>query len=119
MMNLQQQLGWCGLVAILTGLGVGAAAAGTEAGKETFLAQKCNQCHSVSSAGIEATTKSEKMFGGDLTGVGERRMAEWIAKFVRREETIDGKQHKKEWKGTDVDLQQIVDWLATQKAPAS
>jgi hypothetical protein len=30
-------------------------------GKEIFLAQKCDLCHTVSSAGIEAKTKSDKM----------------------------------------------------------
>ena len=35
-------------------------------GKAIFLAQKCNTCHSVSTEGIAATTKSEKMKGPDL-----------------------------------------------------
>ena len=50
----------------LRGSAVGAA---DEApGKAAFVANKCNLCHAVSSAAVEATTKSEKMKGPDLKG---------------------------------------------------
>jgi mono/diheme cytochrome c family protein len=83
-------------------------------GKETFLAQKCNTCHSVSSAGIEATTKSEKMKGPDLVGVVQAHDPAWISDFVHRRIEKDGKKHSKEYKGTDEELAAIVDWLKTQ-----
>ena len=41
----------------------------TAAGEELFVAtHKCNMCHSVEAAGIEAKTKSKAMLGGDLSG---------------------------------------------------
>lgn len=96
------------------------AAAGDEsavpAGQKLFVEQyKCNMCHSVSSAGIEAKTKSEKMRGPDLAGVVPEKGVEWTTKFIKREVKLDDNQHKKEWKGSDDDLKTLVDWLATQK----
>ncbi len=89
--------------------------AGADEGKDLFIAQKCNMCHAVSSAGIEAKVKSEKMMGPDLTGVGDRLDAETIAKFLKKETQIDGKDHKKEFAGTDDELKAIIAWLETQK----
>ena len=40
-------------------------------GKGVFEAQKCNLCHAVSSAGIEAKTKSEKLKGPDLVNLAK------------------------------------------------
>lgn len=85
-------------------------------GKAIFEAQKCNLCHSVSSAGIEATTKSDKLKGPDLTGVGDRHDAEWIAKYLKKEVDKDGKSHTKPFKGSDEELKALVDWLLEQKA---
>ena len=84
-------------------------------GKAVFEAQKCNLCHSVSSAGIEATTKSEKLKGPDLTGVGDRHDAEWIAKYLKKEVDMDGKKHTKPFSGSDEELKALVDWLLEQK----
>ncbi len=85
-----------------------------DAGKDVFLAQKCNMCHAVSSAGIEATVKSEKMLGPDLTGVLDRHDAEWIAKYVRQESDVDGEKHKKKYSGSEEDLKAIMWWLGDQ-----
>jgi cytochrome c2 len=99
------------------------AAGGDEAmpqGQKLFVDQyKCNMCHSVSSAGIEAKAKSEKMRGPDLTGVVAEKGAEWATKFIKREVKLDDNEHKKQWKGSDDDLKTIVDWLATQEKAAS
>ncbi len=94
---------------------VAAPAAGADEGKDVFVAQKCNMCHAVCSAGIEAKVKSEKMMGPDLTGVTSRVDTETIAKFVKKEAQIDDKDHKKEFAGTDEELQAIIVWLETQK----
>ena len=88
-------------------------------GQKLFVEQyKCNMCHSVSSAGIEAKAKSEKMRGPDLTGVVADKGAEWTTQFIKREVKLDDKEHKKEWKGSDDDLKALVDWLATQNKKA-
>jgi cytochrome c2 len=83
-------------------------------GKETFLAQKCDMCHAVSSAGIEATTKSEKMKGPDLKGVVAKLDPVWVADFIQKKVDKAGKKHVKEFKGTAEELTAVVEWLKTQ-----
>lgn len=80
-------------------------------GQAAFVANKCNLCHSVEVAGIEAKTKSEKLRGPDQSQVGERYELEWLVQFINREVTLEDKQHKKEYKGTAEDLAKIADWL--------
>ena len=84
-------------------------------GKELFLAQKCNTCHAVSSAAIEATTKSEKMKGPDLTQVVADKGVEWTTKFLHKEVDINGKKHGKELKLSPEETKTLVEWLAAQK----
>ena len=85
-------------------------------GKQVFEDEKCNLCHDVSTVGIEAKTKSEKLKGPDLVNLAEVYEAEWIAKYVKKEADKEGKTHKKPFKGTDEELQALVDWLLEQKA---
>lgn len=84
-------------------------------GKEIFLAKKCNLCHGVSSADIEATTKSDKMKGPDLSA-GEPHDPAWLAQYLKQEETMDGEKHKKGWSGSDEELQALITWLNEQCA---
>jgi mono/diheme cytochrome c family protein len=77
---------------------------------------KCNLCHGVSAAGVEAKTKSEKMAGPDLSGFHPDKSAAEIAAFLRKESEKDGQEHKKEFKGTDEELQAILDWLGSLEA---
>ncbi len=75
----------------------------------------CNMCHSVAAAGVDAKAKSDAMKGPDLAGrVGGEFLT--IAKYVRKEADKDGKSHKKEFKGTDEELQAIIDWLGSLEA---
>mgnify|MGYP006171606365 CR=1 FL=1 len=83
-------------------------------GKAIFLAQKCNLCHSVSSAGIEATTKSEKVKGPDIKGLADRHDRGWVEKWLRQEIEVNGKKHSKAFKGSDEDFATLVDWLMAQ-----
>jgi len=76
----------------------------------------CVKCHSVSTVGIEAEKKTGKMAGGDLVNLADEYEAEWIAKYVKKEADLDGKTHKKPFKGSDEELQALVDWLLEQKA---
>ena len=102
----------------LFGTGYGAtpaAAAAAPDGKAIFLGQKCNLCHSVSAAGIERTTKSEKVAGPDLTTATAKHDKAFLTKFLKKEETVDGKKHGKEWKGTDAELSTLIDWLKEPK----
>jgi cytochrome c5 len=85
-------------------------------GKGVFEAQKCNLCHAVSSAGIEAKTKSEKLKGPDLVNLAKDFEAEWIAKYLlKKAADKEGKSHEKPFKGSDEELQALVDWLLEQK----
>ena len=83
-------------------------------GKAVFEAQKCNLCHSVPAAGIEATTKSDKLKGPDLVDLDAD--AQWVAKYLKKEVEKDGKSHTKPFKGSDEELKALVDWLLEQKS---
>jgi mono/diheme cytochrome c family protein len=84
-------------------------------GKAVFLAQKCNMCHGVSTAGIEATTKSDKMKGPDLVGVVAEKGKDWTTKYLKKEVDLDGKKHSKEVKLADAEMATLLSWLETQK----
>ncbi len=81
-----------------------------------FLAEKCHRCHSVSSAGIKAAGKKKRARATDLTGVGPRLGAQFLLKFLKRGVKKKGELHSKLFKGTDEELQALVDWLLEQKA---
>jgi len=89
-------------------------------GKALFEQHKCNLCHSVSAAEIEAKTSSDKMRGGDLSGyeLGDKTLDD-VAAYLRKEAELDGNKHKREFKGTDEELQTIVDWLGSLEAAES
>jgi mono/diheme cytochrome c family protein len=82
-------------------------------GKAIFLAQKCNMCHSVSTAGIAATTKSEKMKGPDL--VNNKTDAKVLADFLRKKVDIKGKKHTKAFTGSDEEIGALISWIQAQK----
>lgn len=90
----------------------GSAATGPD-GKAIFLAQKCNMCHSVSTAGIEATTKSATMKGPDLVNVKVDAAA--ITKFLHKETEMNGKKHPKNVQLPDADMKALIDWVLAQK----
>jgi len=93
-------------------LGVSESAAGDADGTTLYTTHKCNMCHAVASAGVEAKTKSETMLGPDLGGTA--REAAWITQYVKKETDIDGKKHKATFKGTDEELDALIKWLAAQ-----
>jgi cytochrome c2 len=108
--KLAVTLAWCGAAALVLA-GVAYAADG----KAVFEAQKCGMCHAVSTAGIEATTKSEKMKGPDLAGCVQAHEAGWVAKYLKKEVDIEGKKHPKEFKGTEEEFTALVAFLEAQK----
>jgi mono/diheme cytochrome c family protein len=113
------------LSALLISLGISALAPGftrpaaaqtaTPDGKSIFLGQKCNLCHTVSSAEIEATTKSEKMKGPDLAGLAPKLEAGLIKDYLHRKVEINGKKHGKEFTGSDDQLATLIAWLQQQE----
>ncbi len=85
-------------------------------GKALFLEKKCNQCHTVDSQSIAKT--SEKMKGVDLSNASALiESKDWAKSFLKREVKKDDKNHQREFKGTDEELDAIVSWLMTLKTP--
>ena len=84
-------------------------------GKEAY-EKNCGECHGVEVADITPTTKVDADRGPDLTGLSERYESDWLSKYVMQEAEIEGKSHKKKFKGSDEELQVLVDWLLEQKA---
>ncbi len=114
-------------VVSLTGLAVAAAllaapalspaqTAKTLDGKQIFLGQKCDTCHTVSSAQIKA---KGKVNAPDLTGLAGTLDASWLGKYLRKQEkTKAGKGHLKAFTGSDEEIGALIAWLQDQKAPA-
>jgi mono/diheme cytochrome c family protein len=109
MMNLHRKA----LFAVIISSGLASTAAGAD-GKALFLEKKCNTCHSVDSQSIPKTSKTMK--GVDLSNASALvESADWAKSFLKREVKKDDKNHQREFKGTDEELNAIVDWLMTLK----
>ena len=114
MKGIARLLAVCTLVALALVLSTGARAADVAAGQQVFLDQKCNNCHAVSSAQIEAKMKGSSA-GPDLAGIGAKKDAAWLKSFLEQKQDLDGKKHKAAFKGTPEQLDKIVEWLASLK----
>lgn len=91
-------------------------------GKDIFIENKCNKCHSIKSQGIEPTEESlkKKKKIRDLSGAGIERKSDWIKKFLKKEvANEEGEKHKEKWKGSEEDLDIISKWLEEQKTKIS
>jgi mono/diheme cytochrome c family protein len=91
------------------------AGAATLDGKQIFLGQKCNMCHSVSSEGITPTSKIK---APDLAGLASKEDPAWITKFLKKEADKNGKKHIKPFTGSGEELAAVVAWLQKQTEPA-
>ncbi len=97
----------------------------TPAGQQVFVAQKCQMCHTVYSAGIgeppaeDAKEEEEEAAAGppDLSLAGTGRTAEWLSLFLQKKEALNEKKHMMTFKGADEELAALVNWLLTLKAP--
>ncbi len=102
-------------------------------GKELFVSNRCTSCHSIASekikkkkaaAAAEAAAKEPAAEAPtaqkvpDLSGVGDKKDAAWISKFLMKEEKLDAKFHKIKFKGTPAELKTLSAWLETLKTPA-
>ena len=83
-------------------------------GQALFMDGKCNTCHAVSKVEIEATAKSERMKGPDLSTVEVADAAE-LATFLKKETEREGKSHRMAFKGSDEELQALITWIVAQK----
>lgn len=84
-----------------------------EAGKKLFTDAKCASCHSVESQGI--TLKTKKPNVPDLSGIGAKLKADFLKNYLQKKEKVKDKLHPTAFKGTDADLQKLVDWLMNVK----
>jgi mono/diheme cytochrome c family protein len=128
-----------GLGAALLFVAMGPNAARADAkvpdGKPVFIKYKCGACHTIESQGIvkkpaaaaaavaketpaaeAAEAKPAAKKPPDLSDVGKERNAKWIAAFMKKTETIDGRKHMKLFRGTDAELATLAAWLETMKA---
>ena len=80
-------------------------------GKKIFVDNKCNMCHTVTTAAIE----SKKSDAVDLSTVGKDKTIEFLTKYLKKEAKLNDKDHKSAFKGSDEDLKVLVDWLLTLK----
>jgi mono/diheme cytochrome c family protein len=80
-------------------------------GRQVFLAQRCQSCHAVSSAGIDVTGAKPR---ADLAGVGDRHGSDILEAIIRQEQPVEGKKHSKRFTGTAEELQALVLWLSSQ-----
>jgi cytochrome c553 len=80
--------------------------------KDIFLAEKCQRCHSIEELNITNTGQKDI---SDLSAVGSKRTAEWLVKYLQREEAINGKKHLKNLKTSGADIEKLANWLATLK----
>lgn len=81
------------------------------AGKKIFIDSKCNMCHTVKSVGIE----SKKSDASDLSNVGAEMKKDDMIKYLKKEMKLNNKDHKTAFKGSDEDLEKLVEWLSTLK----
>jgi len=82
-------------------------------GKAIFLQSKCDGCHAVSAQGIARTAPAPEGQEPprDLSHAGRERDAAWIARWLQKKETVNGKKHIKGFKGSDEDLKTLAEWL--------
>ena len=83
---------------------------GTDA-KKVFVAQKCDMCHTVTSANI--TSKKKDAF--DLSTIGTSTKADFFAKYLKKEVKVKDNLHKVAFKGTDEELASMTKWLESLK----
>lgn len=90
-----------------------------EKGEAVFLEQSCDRCHAVPAAGLLAKPKTEEDHGPALDKLGEKYNPRALRRFIKYADVAEGMSgvpHKKEFKGTDEELQALVDWLLEQKS---
>ncbi len=85
-------------------------------GKTIFVEAKCNMCHTVETADIEKAGKGKST---DLSNVGVKHNADFLFKYLKKQEMIGDKKHVAAFKGNDDDLKLLAKWLGTLKTAAN
>ena len=108
----------------------GAAEGGIPAEQKLFLNNHCTSCHSIKAVKVEKKVDpaeevevkesavkepGAKKQPPDLSGVGLKHKSDWIQGWLLKKELIDGKPHKKKFRGTSDELKTLAAWLETLK----
>jgi hypothetical protein len=80
-------------------------------GKKIFVDSKCTNCHTVTS--MEITSKKDD--ATDLSNAGSLGDASLIKSYLLKESKINDQEHKLKFKGTEEELNALVNWLLTLK----
>ena len=89
-------------------------------GRTAFLNNKCNLCHSIESEKVEKTSggyqkSTDKNVPPDLSGIGRKVKADWIVKYLKKTEALDGVKHARLYRGTEKELEALAKWLEELK----
>ncbi len=85
---------------------------GEDQGKTIFKNNKCQSCHSIEVAGMK---KKPNQKPPDLSAVGSEREAAFLAAFLKKKEMLNEKKHAVSFKGSDEELEILVQWLVSLK----
>ncbi len=80
-------------------------------GKQIFIDNKCNNCHTVKSN--EITSKKDDAV--DLSNASSAGDAQLIKSYLLKEAKINDTDHKMKFKGSDADLNTLSAWLTSLK----
>ena len=80
-------------------------------GKQIFIDSKCNNCHTVTS--MEITSKKDD--ATDLSNVDSLGDAQLMKSYLLKESKINDQEHKLKFKGSEAELNALVNWLLTLK----
>ena len=83
-------------------------------GKTIFVDKKCSGCHGIEAAGL-LKKSTGKTGPPDLSTVGSKHDAVWMAKFVQKNEALNEKKHMIKFNGSDDELKALTQWLASLK----
>jgi len=96
-----------------------------------FKKYKCNECHTVTVADIgekvagktendeDNEEEGEAIDPPDLSKVGDKYDAKWISGYLRKKNSIEGRKHKKRFKGKKEERQVLSLWLENLKSDSS
>jgi mono/diheme cytochrome c family protein len=91
----------------------------TTAGKAAFKKAECASCHSVKALGIKKTGDDDpdaEIKPLDLSGFGNKGVAPaTLGKYLRKKTKLNGRKHKKKYKGDPVELETIVNFVLSLK----
>ncbi|MFP4369840.1 MAG: c-type cytochrome [Candidatus Kapaibacterium sp.] len=81
----------------------------TENPKKIFEDNKCELCHSIKAADIEAKKKSDK--NPDLSVMSADHEMALLKDYLNKKAEINNKKHPLPFRGSDDDLETLISWL--------